>query len=166
LQGRHSTRPGQERLPAKERQDEPPRPHRVELFLDPGRNPARRLDRHLACRRVVLAVIALDAVPAREVALQRRENRDTQVAGVVAELFEPLFERAPLGDTPVRHEPVFHQRLDRVPRLGTEELGCPLPGLQAIEQVDDIWRHAELSVSQRVHEEHAAIGQRDADVED
>ena len=43
---------------------------------------AGRLQRHLVGELVVVAVIALEAVVAREIALQRREHRDVQLGRV------------------------------------------------------------------------------------
>ena len=56
--------------------------HPVELALDPVADPGRRLDRHLVGELVVVAVVALEAVVAGEVALQRRQHRDVQLRRV------------------------------------------------------------------------------------
>ena len=51
----------------------------IELALDPRRDALRGLERHLVGELVVVAVVALVAVVAGEVALQRRQHRDVQL---------------------------------------------------------------------------------------
>ena len=69
-------------------------PHAIELALDPVARLARRLERHLVGELVVVAVVALEAVVAREVALQRRQHRDVQLGRVALDAREVVV-RAP-----------------------------------------------------------------------
>ena len=69
----------QERLAAEERDDERLGLQAVELALDPGRDARGGLERHLLGELVEVFAIALVAVPAGEVALQRRQQRDVEL---------------------------------------------------------------------------------------
>ena len=70
----------QQRFAAEEGQHESLGVDPVHLALDPGRDPVGGLERHLVGRLVVVAVVALVAVVAGEVALQGRQHRDVQLA--------------------------------------------------------------------------------------
>src|SRR5690606_27212023 len=86
-------------LAAEQRQDKPRRPHLVEARLDPRYELGRGLERHLRGVLVVVAVVALNAVIAREVALQRRQDRDAQLVRVFTHIAEELFELRALRRT-------------------------------------------------------------------
>ena len=72
----------QQRLAAEERQHELLGLDAIELALDPVGDARRGLERHLLGELVVVAVIALEAVVAGEVALQRRQQRDVAAPSV------------------------------------------------------------------------------------
>ena len=70
----------EERFAAEERQREALRPRRASIRASIQLDDARRgLHRHLRGGLVVLAVVALDAVVAREIALQRRQHRHAKL---------------------------------------------------------------------------------------
>jgi hypothetical protein len=101
-------------------------------------------------------VIALDAVVAREVALQGREHRDLERVGVLAHVAEELRQRAalrlPVGDDEallgeLRQRIVFF----RGPRAAFAE---------SIEQIDDVVADDQLRVGERVHQEHVRAVER------
>ena len=82
-------------------------------------DPRRGLERHLGGVLVVVAVIALDAVVAREVALQRGQHRDPQLLVILADVVEELVEpgvRLAAGDD----EAVLGQRVDRLALVAVE----------------------------------------------
>ena len=55
------------------------------------------VERHPVGVLVVVAVVALEAVVAREIALQRRQHRDAQLFGVLAIVGEELVQRLGVG---------------------------------------------------------------------
>src|SRR5207245_4969239 len=105
----------------------------IELALDPRADAARRLERQLRRELVVVAVIALEAVVAREIALQRGQHRDPELRRIMANGGEILVERAPLRLAVRDDEPVFGEDAERVLRLRVERAGCSRIGA-AIEQ--------------------------------
>ena len=83
----------QQRLAAEEHHRQPLRLHAIQLAFDPLRDASRGLERHLVRELVVVAVIALKAVVAGEVALQGREDRDVELRLVAACRGEEAIER-------------------------------------------------------------------------
>ena len=123
---------------------------------------ARLIDSPVADAR---AVVALVAVLAREVALQRREHRDAQFGGVrpgtrqsatrvrlVPRRRRPRRTRVPPASPPLR------------PAQGRALPSARRPA-RRVEQADDVRRHDDLRVGQRVHQEHVARWQRGTHVE-
>ncbi len=104
----------QQRLAAEERQPESLRPHPIELALDPVADTRGRGDRHFFGALVVVPVIALKAVVAREIALQRRQERDAQLGLVALDVGEVLIERAVLGFPVGDQESVLPEQAERV----------------------------------------------------
>ena len=86
-----------ERLTAEEGDAELLRIQLLHPIVDPGGNLRARIERHLVGVLVVVAVVALEAVIAREIALQRRQNRDAQLLGVLPRVGEKLVQRLPVG---------------------------------------------------------------------
>ena len=86
-----------ERLATEERDAELLRVQLLHPIVDPGCNLRARFDRHLVGVLVVVAVVALEAVVAREVALQRRQNRDAQLLGIFPRVGEKLVQRLPVA---------------------------------------------------------------------
>ena len=120
--------------------------------LDPAGHPRRRLERHLLGELVVVAVIALEAVVAREVALQRRENGDVQLGAVALDRREVLVERPAVGVAVGDEEAVLLEQIERVALSRRRRSRSSSP--DSIEQRGDVRRHDELRVGQRVHQEH------------
>jgi hypothetical protein len=140
----------QQRLAAEERQHVPRRLHRVETPRRPLHEIGRRLERHLRGVLVVVAVVALDAVVAREVALQRRQHRHAELIGVFAHVLEILIELAALALAIGHQKTVFRQCGECLLFVA-----APLGRLRgAREQRRHISRHQQLRVRERVHQEH------------
>src|SRR4029453_431682 len=123
------------RLAAEERQDHALRRDGVEPSLGPARNSLGGLERHLHGMPVVVAVVSLEAVVAREVALQRRQNRDPQLFARLPELPEELLELTPVRLTAFDDEAVFLERRERLGFLRAERV---VTGAHAIQHVCDI----------------------------
>ena len=143
----------EERFAAEEREHQLLRAHTIELALDPIADAARRFQRHPIGALVVVGVIALEAVVAGEVALQRRQNRDVQLRRVALHLGQILIERAPVGVAALDQESVLVQerkRFELVLVLPDHRVGRP------IEQGGDVARHDELGVGERIHQEDFA----------
>jgi hypothetical protein len=89
---------------------------------------------------VVFAVIALKAVIAREIALQRRQNRDAQRLGVVARAGEKFVQRLAVGVAARDDEPVVGQRDERLALVVSVAAGLERRRiiLQTIEQACNI----------------------------
>ena len=87
----------QQRLAAEQGQHETLRPDRVEPFLRPLHDPRCRVERHLCRELVVIAVVALEAVVAREIALQRRQNGDPQLFLALANVTKVLLDLPPFS---------------------------------------------------------------------
>ena len=83
----------EQRLAAEERDRQLLRLQLVEPLLDPVGDLRAVVERHLVGVLVVVAVVALEAVVAREIALQRRQHRDAQLLGVFAVVGEELVQR-------------------------------------------------------------------------
>ena len=157
-----------ERLAAEERDRQLLRVQLVDPGVDPLRNLRAGLERHPLGVLVVVAVVSLEAVVAREIALQRRQNRDAQLLGVFAGVRKELVQRLPVGLAARDDEPVLGQRDERLPVFDVQRLGphARRGVAHAIEQRGDVGRHHELRVRQRVHQEHiAAIAEGNANVE-
>jgi hypothetical protein len=113
-------------------------------------------------------VIALEAVVARKIALQRGENRDAQLARVLAHVGEELVHRGSIRGAVVDDEPVLGERDERFARVAVESVGCERLriGRKTIEQTGDVVRDNQLRVGESVHQEHfAAVSERDTNVE-
>ena len=107
--------------------------------FDPVADPAGRLERHLLGELVVVAVVALEAVVAREVALERRQQRDVQLGGVALDRGEVLVERLPIvlaARRPGSRSPRAPRPLRAIDRVGrasavdavrTDRAGSPRP---------------------------------------
>jgi hypothetical protein len=81
-----------------------------DALFNPVRHARGRLQRHLVGVLVVVAVIALKAVVAGEIALQRRQHSDPHLLGVFAVVGEEFVER-PVVRVAIRHEKsVLRQR--------------------------------------------------------
>ena len=157
----------EERLAAEERQLEGFGMHAIELALDPVGDLRRRLERHLVGELVVVAVIALEAVVAGEVALQRRQQGNAELGGVVLDRREVLVERA--SGPPAR----FGTRKPFSDSSASASRSSSLTGWngplarEPVEQVRHLRRHHELRVGERVHEEHfVPRRQRHTNIED
>ena len=158
----------QQRLAAEERQRQALRLQLVEPLLDPGREPRAVVERHPIGVFVVVAVVALKAVIAREIALQRRQHRHAHLLGVFAVIGEELVQRFGVGGAARHDEAVLGQRHQRFPRVAVEPIGRKRRGVvgQAIEQAGDVVRDDQLRVGQRVHQKHfAPLGECDTKVE-
>ena len=140
-------------------QREPLGLHAIELALDPVADLRRRLERHLVGELVVVAVIALEAVVAGEVALERRQQRDVQFGGVVLDRVEVLVERAPVR-LAVRHQEAVLRRAASIASRSLHPESSPLAVArrEAVEQSGHVRRHHELRVGERVHQEHFVAG--------
>jgi hypothetical protein len=113
---------------------------------------------------VVVAVIALDAVVAREVALQGREHRQAELVLAFAKAVEERADVLPVGFTALDDEPVFGERVDRIAIV---DAGHEIAPSEAIQQVGNVLRHYELGIREGVHQEHfVPLFERDTDVED
>jgi hypothetical protein len=142
----------QQRLAAEQRERELLWARFIEPLFDPVGDARRRLETHLRRELVVIAVIALEAVVAREVALQRGQHGDLEVLGVLAQLREVLVNRTLLVIAALDHEAVFDQRVDGVTLVGVER---GLAARNPIEQSGDIRSRDDLRVGKRVHQEQS-----------
>ena len=108
--------------------------------------------RHLRGELVVVAVVALEAVVAREVALQRREHRHLHLLGVFAQVGEVLAQRraAPRRGSRRRSRSRSGYRSCRVRRRRS----AVSPRADPLEQLGDIGRDEQLRVREGVHQEH------------
>ena len=153
----------EERLAAEERQREARRGHRVQPLLGPLGGARGGVQRHLGGVLVVIAVIALDAVVAGEVALQRGQHGDPQLAAILAHVVEELVERLMVRGAALDDEAVVDQGLDRLALVGGE---LPLTAGDPVQHVGHVARHNQLCVRKRVHQEDVvATIERDTYVE-
>ena len=158
----------EQRLAAEERERQPLRLQLVEPLLDPRRQPGAVVERHPVGVLVVVAVVALEAVVAGEVALQRRQHRHAHLLGVFAEVREELVQRLGVGRAARHDEPVLGERDQRFARIGCRAARARATPdrRKPIEQPGDVLGDDQLRVGQRVHQEHlAAIGEWDTNVE-
>ena len=110
----------------------------------------------------MVVVIALDAVVAREVALQRGEHRHSQLISVLSNLTKERRQGLTLRLAAVDHEAVLDQRLQGLALLVAEASVVVRP----VQQRGDIGRDPQLRVREGVHEEHlVAIRERHLHVE-
>ena len=170
---RHAARPGrgmdvlgevvddrqvEQRLAAEEHHGQAFRADRVELTFGVRDHLRRGLERHLVGVAVVIVVIALEAVAAGEVALQRGQDGEAKVRRVVPDRVEVGIEGAAIGVVALDDEAELGERGERLAFLVVERAGTGVPGLRAafdgIEQRDDLGWHDDLGVGQRVHQEH------------
>jgi hypothetical protein len=111
----------------------------------------------------VVAVVALEAVIAREVALQSREDRDLQLVTVLAYVPEEVLETAPLRFTALDNEAVLNERVEGLALVVVESGSA---GSNPLEQRRDVGRNQHLRVREGVHEEHlVTLGKRHLYVE-
>ena len=105
----------EQRLAAEERERQALRLQLVEPLLDPRRQPGAVVERHLVGVLVVIAVIALEAVIAGEVALQRRQHRHAHLLGVFAVVGEELVQGFRVGRA-AGHDEAMLGQCRRAPR--------------------------------------------------
>ena len=153
----------QERLTAEERQREALGRDRAHPSFDPLGDARGRLHRHLRGGLVVLAVVALDAVVAREVALQRGQHRDAQLILAGAEFGEEVLDVPAVRLAALDDESVLGERGEG---LAFAHVRRESVATEAVEQVRHLARHDELGVREGVHQEHlVSIGERNTNVE-
>jgi len=143
----------QERLSAKQRQHEASWLKRIEALGRPRDDAGGGFECHLRRELVVVAMIALEAVVAGEIALKRGQNRDPKLIAALADIAEIVFEFAALSVAVVDHEPMLGQggeRLALLLILGDRAAVNPL------EQIRDVARDNDLRVGEGVHQEHVA----------
>src|SRR5262249_802613 len=150
-----------QRFAAEECEDEPFGVHTVELALDPAGDARSRLERHLLRKLVVVAVIALKAVIAGEIALQRREHSDIELRRIVRDLLEVTVEGVAIVIASWGYESVFNQLIERSARLDVQDVRIDL----RVEQRGNVRRHNRLSIRQRVHQKHVVTFERHTKVE-
>ena len=148
----------QQRLPAEEREGQPFGLQLVQPLLDPCGQTRAVVERHPIGVFVVIAVIALKAVVAGEIALQRREHRDAHLLGVFAVVGEELVQRFGVRRPAGNDEAVFRQCHQRFALIAGELFRRQRRGVarQAIEQTGNLVRDDELRVGKGVHQEHLA----------
>ena len=113
----------QEGLAAEERQRQALRLQLVETLLDPRRQPCAVVERHPVGVLVVIAVIALEAVVAGEVALQGRQHRHPHLLGVFAVVGEELVQGLRVGRPAGHDEAMLGQRDERLALVVVQSLG-------------------------------------------
>ena len=139
---------------------------RVELGLYPRHDAGRRLERHLLGELVVIAVVPLEAVVARKVALEGGEDRHAHLVGAFAHVAEVRRELRPLLVPSVGQKAVLGEQRERFPLL-CAPVRLVAGGPRPLEQRRDFFRDDDLRVREGVQQKHlAAILQRNADVED
>ncbi len=82
----------------------------VHSRLDPRGHLLASVRQHLGGGLVVVAVVALEAVVARKIALQRGQDGDAELARIVVKIREKLVERRAVGLSVLHDEPMFGQR--------------------------------------------------------
>ena len=112
-------------------------------------------------------MVALQAVVAGEVALERRQDRDPELGCVLPDVVEELLKSVALGLSVFDHEAVLGKLVQRRSLLHVEAVENLGRGLEPVEQPRHVGRHDELRVGERVHDEHVVpIRQGDLCVED
>ena len=106
--------------PPKKVMRQPLRLQLVEPLLDPGGQTRAVVERHPIGVFVVVAVVALKAVVAGEIALQRRQHRHAHLLGVFAVVGEELVQRLGVGRAAGDDEAVFGQRHQRFALVAVE----------------------------------------------
>ena len=145
----------EQRLAAEERQHEAFRAQRVEPLLGPVADPRRRLERHLRGVLVVVAVIALDAVVAGEVALQRGEHRHAQLLAASRTSRKNALQVVAVGVAALDDEAVLGERADGVALLARP--AGRIAVLESIQQRRHVGRHDQLGIGERVHQEDLVL---------
>jgi hypothetical protein len=136
----------------------------VEPRFNPLRDPLRLLHGHLRGELVVVAVVALEAVVACEVALEGREDRDAQLIGILAHRGEVLVQRLRLLLALADDEAVLDEGFDRLLLLRVERA---LSVLDPVEQTGHVGRDEKLRIGEGVHQEHlVALRQGHPHIED
>ena len=110
----------QQRLAAEEREHELSGTDAIELARHPRDRAPRGVERHPVGALVVVAVVALEAVIAGEVALKRGEQCDVQLGGIALHLGEVLVEVPAIGRMTLNEESVLPQKVDGFLFLGVE----------------------------------------------
>ena len=113
----------EQRLAAEERQGQALRADRVELAFGVRDHLRRGLERHLVGVAVVIVVIALEAVAAGEVALQRGQDGEAQLRRVVPDRVEVGIEGAAIGVVALDDEAELGERGERLAFLVVEGAG-------------------------------------------
>ncbi len=126
----------------------------VQPLLGPLGGSVGRLQGHLRGVLVVVPVVTLNAVVAREIALQGRQDGDPQLASIFADRVEELFERLPVGLPALDDEAVLRKRPDDVALL-RRELRMLLA--HAVEHIGHVTGNNELRIGEGVHQEHALL---------
>ena len=125
---------------------------------------AGRLERHLVGELVVVAVVALEAVVAGEVALQRRQHRDVQLGRVALDRGRGTSSSArAIGVAARRRGSRCPRAASSASRSSVGRVADELAARRAaIEQRRDVARHHQLRVGERVHQEHFVARRRAA----
>ena len=156
----------EQRLPAEEHQRDVLRRNAIHLALDPRRRLRRGVQRHLLGELVVVAVIALEAVVAREIALERRQDGDVQLGRIGGDAREVAIQGQMIR-LPIRR-PGSHSRAatSAVSRSSPVSASNEARPSRRSSRAVDVRRDDQLRVGQRVHQEHVvAAGKRHTDVE-
>ncbi len=131
-------------------------------MLGPVCHPRRSLERHLRRVLVVVAVVTLNAVAAREVALQRGQHRHPQLIAALPDRVKELAEVPAIRGTVLYEKAVLREGAQGLPLL----VRPALPGaVDAVEQTGDLARDNELGIGESVHQEHFVPFKWYADVE-
>ncbi len=105
----------EQRFAAEEHQRDVFRGDAIHLALDPRRRPRGGLEGHLLGELVVVAVVALETVVAREIALERRQHRDVQLRRIARDAGEVAIEGPVVGLSVGDQEAVLVQQVERSP---------------------------------------------------
>ncbi len=140
-------------------------PDRVHPRFGPPGDTLGRVHRHLGRGLVVFAVVALDAVVAGEVALERREDGHAQLILSRPKVVEEVLDVAPIGFAALDDEAVLGERAESF-ALVTVGIEREAAAADAVEEVRDLARHDQLRVREGVHQEHlVAIREGDTNIE-
>ena len=117
----------EQRLAAEEHHGQAFRADRVELTFGVRDHLRRGLERHLVGVAVVIVVIALEAVAAGEVALQRGQDGEAKLRRVVPDRVEVGIEGAAIGVVALDDEAELGERGERLAFLVVERAGTGVP---------------------------------------
>src|SRR5262245_34802851 len=134
----------------------------IEFALDPVGDTRRGLERHLFRELVVIAVVALEAVIACEIALQCREDGDIQLRRIARNLMEIAIEGVAVVFAAGREESVLYELIESRSGFEIERAGIDF----RIEKRRDVRRHNCLRVGQGVHEKYVVTLEGHTKVED